>query len=237
MAVVECKGLTVKYGDFVALEDVTFELPASSYTCVVGINGSGKTTLVKTLLGLTKKTSGFVLLNCQNIGYLPQQNPVQKDFPATVEEVVLSGVQAKRLFLKKSDKASALSAMRSLGLDERAKQSYATLSGGQRQRVLLARALCALNLELGDGERLLVLDEPATGLDALVTEELYSTLSALQKEKGVTVLMVSHDAKRAVLSATHILHLDNKLLYFGKSSDYKNTPAYHKIEHTEVCSG
>lgn len=236
MAIVECKNLTVAYGDFVALKEVSFELPPSSYTCIVGVNGSGKTTLVKTLLGLNKKVSGTVRLNCQNIGYLPQQNPVQKDFPATVFEVVLSGVSAKKLFLSKADKLKTLSAMETLGLTSKAKQSYATLSGGQRQRVLLARALCALNLNEG-GEKLLVLDEPATGLDALIAKELYTTLCSLQKEKGVTLLMVSHDVKKAVASATHILHLDNKLLFFGKSLDYTKTPAYHKIEHTEVCSG
>jgi zinc transport system ATP-binding protein len=162
------------------------------------------------------------------IGYLPQQSSIQRDFPASVWEVVLSGCIKKNLFYTKDDKKMADMQIEKLGLSGIAKKSYRDLSGGQQQRVLLARALCA-------GKDLLVLDEPVTGLDPVVTDELYSTIRELNQKEKIAVIMVSHDVNRAVQNATHILHMDRKPLFFGTSADYEKTELYKTMTNVEVC--
>lgn len=219
MSLITCKKLELAYDGKTVLSDLSFEIEKGSYLCVVGENGSGKSTLMKALLGLIKPISGEVVfsdgLKQNEIGYLPQQNDIQKDFPASVWEVVLSGTLGRRgivPFYSSREKKSAEKNMRSLGIWDLKKTSYQDLSGGQQQRVLLARAMCA-------AASLLVLDEPISGLDPIAAEEMYKIISDLNK-KGITVIMISHDIPSAVKYASHILHLCNKPLFFGTTEEY-----------------
>ncbi len=219
MSLITCKNLELAYDGKTVLSDLSFEIENGSYLCVVGENGSGKSTLMKALLGLIKPISGEIVfsenLKQNEIGYLPQQTDIQKDFPASVWEVVLSGTLGKRgamPFYSSKEKKTAESNMRSLGIWDLKKVSYQDLSGGQQQRVLLARAMCA-------AASLLVLDEPISGLDPIAAEEMYKIISDLNK-KGITVIMISHDIPSAVKYASHILHLHNKPLFFGTTQEY-----------------
>ncbi len=224
---ISCSGIGVEFGSFTALKDVSFELHAGEYLCIVGANGSGKTTLVKTLLGLQKPTAGTVETKDTAIGYLGQKNAIQRDFPATVEEIVLSGNRF-RFFASRRDRENARAQMEKLGITDIAKKPFKDLSGGQQQRVLLARSLCA-------AKDLLVLDEPVTGLDPMVTDEMYQIIRRLNTDDKLAVLMVSHDIHRAVQNATHILHLDNEPLFYGTSQEYEKTALYAEMSHVEVC--
>ena len=223
MNLVSVKNLLVSYGAFVAVNNVSFDINSGDYICIVGANGSGKTTLVKAILGLVKAQGGTIEKSISAFGYLPQQSAIQRDFPASVIEVVLSGFQ------KKKNKQKAYEQMQKLGIEELAKKSFAELSGGQQQRVLLARALCA-------ADKILVLDEPVTGLDPLVTDELYTLIRKLNRECGIAVLMISHDIHRATQNATHILHMNNTELFFGTSEEYQNTQLYREMSSVETCS-
>jgi zinc transport system ATP-binding protein len=223
MNLVSVKNLNVSYGTFVAVKNVSLEINSGDYLCIVGANGSGKTTLVKAILGLIKPQSGSIEKSIKAFGYLPQQTSIQRDFPASVMEVVLSGFQ------KKHDKQKALEQMQKLGIEELAKKSFSELSGGQQQRVLLARALCA-------ADKILVLDEPVTGLDPLVTDELYTLIRKLNRETRIAVLMISHDIHRAVQNATHILHMNNTELFFGTAEEYQKTTLYTEMSSVETCS-
>jgi zinc transport system ATP-binding protein len=206
----------------VVIQDLDFSVEAGDYLCVSGENGSGKSTLVKGLLALIKPSRGTVSLGVRpcEIGYLPQQTGAQKDFPAGVYEVVLSGRLGKRgmrPFYSREDKQAATENMEILGIAALRNRCYGELSGGQQRRVLLARTLCA-------NPSLLVLDEPAAGLDPLITEEVYRLLERLNAE-GKTIIMVSHDLGRALQSAGKILQLQNKQLFFGTKVDYLNSEA------------
>lgn len=225
---IKCENASVTYGNYVACENVSFSVNPGEYLCIVGANGSGKTTIVKATLGLLPLEKGKITKENCEIGYLPQQSSIQRDFPATVREVVLSGCVKKKLFYSKEDKKLAEEQIEKLGLSEIAKKSYRELSGGQQQRVLLARALCA-------AKNLLVLDEPVTGLDPVVTDELYTTIRELNQKEKIAVIMVSHDVNRAVQNATHILHMDRKPLFFGTSADYEKTEYYGDMTNVEVC--
>ncbi len=231
--ILECKNLSCFYGTYQAVEDVSFSINSGEYLCVVGANGSGKSTLIKTILGLNKNYTGTISKDKKiSVGYLPQQTLVQKDFPASVFEVVLSGLLSNKKFFTfytKSDKKIALKNMQKLGIESLAKKSFKELSGGQQQRVLLARALCA-------AKDLLILDEPVTGLDPAVTDELYELIKNLNKSENLAILMISHDIHRAVNQATHILHMDKKALFFGNSSEYSKTEFYDNLSNMEVCS-
>ena len=183
-----------------------------------GGNGSGKSTLVKTLLNLQKPLGGELItgdgLRKNEIGYLPQQTPVQKDFPASVKEIVLSGCQAKcglRPFYNRAEKKLAEDNMKRMDIFSLADRCYRDLSGGQQQRVLLARALCA-------AEKVLLLDEPVSGLDPKVTAQMYELIEGLNKE-GITIIMVSHDIDAAVRYASHILHIGDTV-FFGTKEEY-----------------
>ncbi|MBR6025862.1 MAG: metal ABC transporter ATP-binding protein, partial [Firmicutes bacterium] len=196
---------------------------AGDYLCIVGENGSGKTTLMKTLLGLRQPASGSITigdgLKKNEIGYLPQQTIVQKDFPASVREVVLSGCQSRlqgRPFYSKELKSLAESNMKRMGVDSISDKCYRDLSGGQQQRVLLARALCA-------AEKVLLLDEPVSGLDPMVTAEMYSLIEGLNRE-GITIIMISHDIHAAVRYASHILHIGDSI-FFGTKDEYLRSEA------------
>ncbi len=229
MALVECNDVCVNYGNFQACRSVNFKINPGDYVCIVGSNGSGKTTLVKAILGLLPIKSGKITLDKLKTGYLPQQNNIQRDFPASVKEVILSGCLTRgRLFYSRRDRENLQKQIKSLSLEKIAEKSFSELSGGQQQRVLLARALCA-------AKNLLVLDEPVTGLDPLVTEELYSIIKKLNTEQNIAVLMVSHDVQRAVNSASHILHMNREPLFFGTAEEYKKTEHYSTLSNMEVC--
>ncbi len=207
MSIITCKSLSLGYDGVNVISNLYFTVESGDYICIVGENGSGKSTLVKGLLGLKKPDKGEILfaegLSHRDIGYLPQQSAMQKDFPASVFEVVLSGrlnSLKRRPFFTAEDKRIAREMMERMGVTELRNASYQNLSGGQQQRVLLARAMCA-------GKQLLLLDEPATGLDPLVTADLYEQIDKANKEHGMTVIMVSHDIPTSLQYAKHILHL------------------------------
>ncbi len=221
MAQLTCQNLCVGYDGKPVLQDLSFQVFAGDYLCVVGENGSGKSTLMKTILGLQPPISGRILtgdgLRKNEIGYLPQQTMVQKDFPASVREIVLSGCQGRcgsRPFYNKEEKQLALDAMDKMQITQLAKRCYRELSGGQQQRVLLARALCATR-------KMLLLDEPVSGLDPKVTAEMYALIEKLNCEDGITVIMISHDIAAAVQYASHILHIGDTV-FFGTKDAYLN---------------
>jgi zinc transport system ATP-binding protein len=214
--------VSLKYDSAYAVKNVTFDLEQGDYLCIVGENGSGKSTLMKGILGLLKPADGQILfegLKQTEIGYLPQQTVVQKDFPASVFEVVLSGCLNKYgllAFYSKKDIECANKNIDLLGIESFKKKSYRDLSGGQQQRVLLARALCAT-------EKLLMLDEPVTGLDPMVSTEMYIILQKLNKDLGITIIMISHDIKSAVKYGNKILHLQASPLFCGLTGQYIKT--------------
>ena len=221
MAQLTCQNLCVGYDGKPVLQDLSFQVFAGDYLCVVGENGSGKSTLMKTILGLQPPISGRILtgdgLRKIEFGYLPQQTMVQKDFPASVREIVLSGCQGRcgsRPFYNKEEKQLALDAMDKMQITQLAKRCYRELSGGQQQRVLLARALCAT-------QKMLLLDEPVSGLDPKVTAEMYALIEKLNCEDGITVIMISHDIAAAVQYASHILHIGDTV-FFGTKDAYLN---------------
>ena len=221
MALLEVKDLSLGYDGKAIAEHLNFKVDAGSYLCIVGENGSGKTTLMKTLLHLQKPLSGTINygdgLKPDEIGYLPQQTEVQRDFPASVYEIVISGCQSRlgrRAFYGKEEKALAADAMCRMAIEDLKDRCYRDLSGGQQQRVLLARALCA-------ARKIILLDEPVSGLDPKVTAELYKLIEDLNRE-GVTIMMVSHDISTALRNATHILHIGSEM-FFGTRQEYLNS--------------
>ena len=227
MAQISCRDLSVGHEGRAVVEKLNFDINEGDYLCIIGENGSGKTTLMKTLLGLTKPISGEIVfgdgLRKNEIGYLPQQTQVQKDFPASVEEIVLSGFQGRmglRPFYGRNEKKLAAANMERLDIQALAKKCYRELSGGQQQRVLLARALCAT-------EKMLLLDEPVSGLDPKVTKEMYDIIESLNKE-GITIVMISHDIRSAVEYAGNILYIGGGY-YFGTKEEYKKLSASGSI--------
>lgn len=223
MDVITCKHITVHNERTLALDDVSFSVNKGEFLTIVGENGAGKSTLVKVILGMITPDGGSIEVDAHTvgrIGYLPQQSSAQRDFPASVWEVVLSGcVGATGLlpFYSRAQKAAAKANMDMLGVTPFAKKNYRALSGGQQQRVLLCRALCA-------AKEVLLLDEPTTGLDPLVTKELYATVKHLSSEHGMTVIMVSHDVGGALRYSDRILHLATSLRFIGTPEDYLKTP-------------
>ncbi len=223
MALIRCENVSIGYEGQTVVKDLDFSIGAGDYLCIVGENGSGKSTLVKSLLGLKSVEKGHIIygdgLKQNEIGYLPQQTDAQKDFPASVYEVVLSGrlnSRGLKPFYTGADKKAAVEKMELLGIRDLAKQCFRDLSGGQKQRVLLARALCAT-------KTLLLLDEPVNGLDPIVTAEFYQLIRRINRESGIAVVMVSHDIESAVEDASHILHLQEKMLFFGTAQDYRKS--------------
>ncbi|MDR1560061.1 MAG: ABC transporter ATP-binding protein [Clostridiales bacterium] len=220
MALIICKDVSFDYEGHIAVSGLNFEVNSGDYLCVVGENGSGKSTLIKGILRLKTPAQGSVAfgggLDLNGIGYLPQQTAAQKDFPASAYEVVLSGrlsALGGKPFYSQADKSEAEKNMKRLDISHLRNRCYRELSGGQQQRVLLARALCAT-------KKALLMDEPVAGLDPVVTQELYKLIETINSETGLTVIMVSHDVQSAVKYASHILHLKNTQVFFGKTDDY-----------------
>lgn len=218
MALIKACNLKLGYEGKTVVENLNFTVNNGDYLCIVGENGSGKTTLMKTILHLNPPISGKIEtgegLKPSEIGYLPQQTEVQRDFPASVWEIVLSGNLGRGgllPFYTKEQKEKARKNLEKMGIADLRGRSYRELSGGQQQRVLLARALCATT-------KMLLLDEPVSGLDPVVTAEMYSTIEALNKE-GITVIMISHDMEAALKYATHILQI-GKDIFFGTKAEY-----------------
>ena len=221
----ECRKVVMGYDGAAVVNSVSFELERGDYLCIVGENGSGKSTLLKGILGLIPLRGGSVGfsdgLKRTDIGYLPQQTQAQRDFPATVREVVLSGCLngSRGTFYSSADRNLANKNMEKLSVTDIARRSYRELSGGQQQRVLLARALCA-------AKELLLLDEPVTGLDPVVTAEFYCLIKKLNRDSGIAVIMVSHDIECAVENANKILHLGERgVEFFGTTEDYLKSDA------------
>jgi len=230
MPLLECQDLTLGYEGKTVVSGLSFNVNAGDYLCIVGENGSGKSTLMKTLLKLKAPTSGRVLtegLRPNEIGYLPQQTVVQKDFPASVREVVRSGCLNRcglRPFYNNAEKQAANESMVKLGISDLAKRCYRELSGGQQQRTLLARALCAAG-------KILLLDEPAAGLDPRASDEMYDSIAELNRG-GITIIMISHDIAAAIKYASHILHIGSRAaLFFGATNDYLNSKAGRTYGH------
>ena len=217
MPQIVCENASLGYDGKPIVTGLSFTVNAGDYLCIVGENGSGKSTLMKTILNLTPPLAGSIHmegLKPTQIGYLPQQTQVQRDFPASVLEIVLSGFQGQRgwrPFYTKEEKLAALRQLRRLGLEGFQRRCYRELSGGQQQRVLLARALCAT-------QKCLLLDEPISGLDPKAAAQMYEIIQQLHRE-GITIIMISHDVGVALADATHILHI-GKHLFFGTKEGY-----------------
>ena len=221
MALIKCENVTLGYEGKAVVSDLNFEVRAGEYLYIVGENGSGKSTLMKALLGLINPLSGNIIrgdgLLKNEIGYLPQQTVVQKDFPAAVKEIVLSGCLSSkkfRPFYSGEDKALAKKNMQKMGIEDLANRSYKDLSGGQQQRVLLARALCAT-------EKIILLDEPVSGLDPKATQEMYDIIEKLNKERNITIIMISHDIDAAKKYASHILRIGENVVFETKEAFVK----------------
>ena len=229
MAQLCCKNVGFAYGGETVLSGVNFSVNAGDYLCIVGENGSGKSTLMKGILGLKEPSEGEIVfgdgLKANEIGYLPQQTGIQRDFPASVGEVVLSGRisgMGHRLFYSRADREAASENLERMVIEELKDRCYMELSGGQQQRVLLARAMCAT-------KKLLLLDEPVTGLDPNAANEMYNLIKLINLCDKISVIMVTHDVHEAVHYATHILHLGHGQLFFGSVEEYRKSDHVRRL--------
>lgn len=229
MAQLCCKNVGFAYGGETVLSGVNLSVNAGDYLCIVGENGSGKSTLMKGILGLKEPSEGEIVfgdgLKANEIGYLPQQTGIQRDFPASVGEVVLSGRisgMGHRLFYSRADREAASENLERMGIEELKDRCYMELSGGQQQRVLLARAMCAT-------KKLLLLDEPVTGLDPNAANEMYNLIKLINLCDKISVIMVTHDVHEAVRYATHILHLGHGQLFFGSVEEYRKSDHVRRL--------
>ena len=220
MAQIICRNLAIGDDGKAIVQNMKFSVNTGEYLCVIGENGAGKSTFMKTLLGLQPPIQGEILfgdnLKQNEIGYLPQQTEVQKDFPASVREIVLSGCQNQlglRPFYNRKEKSYAEAILNKLQITDLAEQCYRELSGGQKQRVLLARALCAT-------KKMLLLDEPVAGLDPKAAKEMYYLIQKINREENITVIMISHDIQIAVNYASHVMKIGPNIFY-GTSEEYR----------------
>ena len=220
MSQIICKDVSLGYEGKTVCENLSFCAEAGDYICIVGDNGSGKSTLMRALLRLKSPDKGEISLGDgvkqSDIGYLPQQNEAQRDFPATVTEVVRSGFVGqgvKGLFLSKEQKARADKNMRCMGISDLAKRPFSALSGGQRQRALLARALCA-------AEKVLLLDEPVSGLDPTAAEEMYGAIRHLNRDHGTTIIMITHELSAVTKYAGKVLHMSHTPTFYSSVEDF-----------------
>ena len=218
MNLIEIKNLSFSYPTKKhTLKNIDLKIEEGTFNVIVGQNGSGKSTLIKCILGLNTDYTGEIIKE-EHIGYLPQKSEIQSNFPATIEEVVMSGTISSHLrsiFYKKEDKENAKQVMQRLGIYEIRKKCFADLSGGQQQRVLIARALCAT-------KKIIILDEPTNGLDPRIAKQIYKLLDKLKREDGITILMVSHDIDRALEYTDNVIELEGgKIIFTGKPSEFK----------------
>ena len=220
MAQIICRNLAIGYDGKAIVQNMNFSVNTGEYLCVIGENGAVKSTFMKTLLGLQPPIQGEILfgdnLKQNEIGYLPQQTEVQKDFPASVREIVLSGCQNQlglRPFYNRKEKSYAEAILNKLHITDLDEQCYRELSGGQKQRVLLARALCAT-------KKMLLLDEPVAGLDPKAAKEMYYLIQKINREENITVIMISHDIQIAVNYANHVMKIGPNIFY-GTSEEYR----------------
>lgn len=227
--ILDCKNVNASYDGMNVLTNLSFSINEGDFLCILGENGSGKSTLVKCLLGIKNADSGEIILGNglkhTDIGYLPQNTVMQKGFPATVQEVVISGCLGRRgirPFYSSAEKKVAHNAMEILGISELSSRSCRELSGGQQQRMLLARALCA-------AKKMILLDEPVTGLDPAASAEMYGLIKELNQNDKMTILMVSHDIERAVDYASHVLHLGKSNSFFGTTEEYATSDVSNKF--------
>lgn len=231
MALITCDHCSFAYEGRTVLENLSLTVERGEYLCIVGENGSGKSTLIKGLLGLIAPAKGKITyepgFHNTEIGYLPQRTDAQKDFPASVWEVVSSGCRGLNLFPTKAQRELIDRNLALMGMTDRKKSSFAELSGGQQQRTLLARALCATRT-------MLLLDEPVAGLDPVVTREMYQTIEMLHREKGLTVVMISHDLEAALSQGDRILHLSHEGIFLGTPEEYRHSPLGQRF--TGGCS-
>lgn len=228
MAQIICRNLAIGYDGKAIVQNMNFSVNTGEYLCVIGENGAGKSTFMKTLLGLQPPIQGEILfgdnLKQNEIGYLPQQTEVQKDFPASVREIVLSGCQNQlglRPFYNRKEKSYAEAILNKLQITDLAEQCYRELSGGQKQRVLLARALCAT-------KKMLLLDEPVAGLDPKAAKEMYYLIQKINREENITVIMISHDIQIAVNYASHVMKIGPNIFY-GTSEEYRRGGADNDV--------
>ena len=220
MAQLTCENAILGYEKTAVTGTINFKLEKGDYLYIIGDNGSGKSTLMKGILGLRKPMEGRISfgddLKKNEIGYMPQHTVVQKDFPASVEEIVISGCLSRsglRPFFTKQDKELADEMLAKMEILNLKKRSYRELSGGQQQRVLLARALCATR-------KMLLLDEPVAGLDPETTDEFYELVKKLNRDEGITIIMVSHDMHAMSKYASHVLNLVKNPVFFGTKEEY-----------------
>ncbi len=225
MAQIKCVDLALSYEGHTVCEHLNFEINKGDCLCILGDNGSGKSTLMKALLALKSPSCGSIELSDglsrRDIGYLPQQSEAQKDFPASVEEVVISGCVGslkKRFFMGKAEHLEAMQSMKTMGVYDLATESYRNLSGGQQQRVLLARALCA-------AKSVLILDEPVSGLDPKASADMYALIHHLNKHVGITVIMVTHDIENSLKDANKVLKMGKTPEFFTSVEDYRKAYA------------
>ena len=229
MAQLTCKNLSIGYDSKIILNNINFEVTAGDYICLIGENGSGQSSLIKTILGLQPPINGKVFtgdgLKFNEIGYMPQQTVVQKDFPASVREIVLSGCQGRcgmRPFYNKTEKMILKYALEKMKIEDISKHCYRELSGGQQQRTLLARALCS-------ARKMLLLDEPVSGLDPNATLEMYNLIEELNHKDNITIIMITHDIQSALKYASHIMHI-GKNIFYGTKEDYINNEKIKNFE-------
>ena len=229
MAQLTCKNLSIGYDSKIILNNINFEVNAGDYICIIGENGSGKSSLMKTILGLQPPINGKVFtgdgLKFNEIGYMPQQTVVQKDFPASVREIVLSGCQGRcgmRPFYNKVEKMILKYALEKMKIEDISKHCYRELSGGQQQRTLLARALCS-------ARKMLLLDEPVSGLDPNATLEMYNLIEELNHKDNITIIMITHDIQSVLKYASHIMRI-GKNIFYGTKEDYINNEKINSFE-------
>lgn len=222
MALINVNNIYLSYEKINVLSNLSFSVYDNDYLCIIGDNGTGKTTLMRSLLGLKRVSEGEITFNNINknqIGYLAQQSDLQKDFPATVKEIVLSGCINRNgiyPFYTTKDKKNAIDAMNTLGILDLKEKCYRELSGGQQQRVLLARAICS-------SKKLIFLDEPTTGLDPAMTTEFFSLIKKMNEDLSISVVMVTHDTYCASKYSKHILYLHDNSYFYGETKDFFNT--------------